>query len=68
MSLKTFHIVFISLSVLSLFGFGVWLAASGAVTEPGVQYVGAGLSFVTGMALAEYGRRFLRRYKKLSYM
>lgn len=68
MSLKAFHIFFIALSALALYGFGVWLLLSGAVTVPGLQYGGAVASFAAGTLLVEYGRRFLRRFKKFSFM
>lgn len=68
MSLKTFHIVFIALSVLSLFGFGVWLLLAGVVTSSELRFGGAVASFIAGAGLVEYGRRFLRKFKQLSYM
>lgn len=68
MSLKTFHIVFITLSALSLFGFGVWLLFSDVEITAGLQYGGAFSSFIAGAVLLEYGRRFLRRFKQFSFM
>lgn len=68
MSLKAFHIFFIALSALSLFGFGVWLLLAGVVTSSELRFGGAVASFVAGAGLVEYGRRFLRKFKQLSYM
>ncbi|MBS4028708.1 MAG: hypothetical protein KGZ58_08720 [Ignavibacteriales bacterium] len=61
MSLKTFHIFFISLSVLTAIGFGVWLLNENAP-------VFAVLSFLSGIGLIVYGISFLRKLKHVSFI
>jgi uncharacterized membrane protein len=57
MSLKTFHIFFISVAVLLCLGFGAW-----CLQQPG--YTGAGIgSFAVAVALVVYEVMFLRRFK-----
>jgi uncharacterized membrane protein SirB2 len=65
-SLKAFHIVFISLSVLTLLGFAAWFALSEAVEAGVVRVLGALLSLLSGIALFLYGRRFVRKFKHFS--
>jgi hypothetical protein len=60
-SLKGFHIVFITLSTLCLVGFAVWTLASDV--EPAVRVIGA-FSAVLGFALAAYGAWFYRNKLK----
>jgi len=61
MSLKTFHIFFISVSVLTAFGFGVWLYQH--------SFLVYGLiSFLLGKALIVYGIYFLRKLKHVSFI
>ena len=61
MSLKGFHIVFISLATLCLVGFAVWAF----VSNPGVAIrVGGGVSALLGIALAVYGSWFYRNKLK----
>ncbi len=68
MSLKTFHIFFIVVSVLFLFGFGAWnvtmYQSGGNVT----MVAFAGISFLAGIGLVLYGIRFLRKLKKVSFL
>ena len=68
MSLKSFHIVFISLSTLCAFGFGVWLLFGNAVDQSWCNVAGGIVSFLVGFALVAYGVRFLRKYRHLSFM
>ena len=68
MSLKTFHIFFIVVSTLFLFGYGAWnvtMYQSGGSLSP-VAYAGA--SFLAGAGLVVYGIRFLRKLKNVSYL
>ena len=67
MSLKAFHIVFISASVLLCLGFGAWCLA-------GYREVGQTRDLVFGCVsgglaagLAGYGWAFLRKLKHISY-
>lgn len=63
MSLKGFHVVFVTLSTLCLVGFAVWSFASDV--EPLVR-IGGGISAVLGVALAAYGSWFYRTKLKNS--
>jgi hypothetical protein len=58
MSLKTFHIFFISVAVLLCLGFGVW-----CLRQPGYTLAGIG-SFVVAAGLVVYEVIFLRRFKE----
>lgn len=68
MSLKSFHIVFIALSIFLAIGFGIWevleYARSG---ESGHLLVGIA-SIIVAVALTAYGIRFLRKLKHMSYL
>jgi F0F1-type ATP synthase assembly protein I len=56
-SLKTFHILFISISVLLCAGCALWAFAYGVEPVFGVA------SILVGLALAIYGVLFLRKSK-----
>ncbi len=68
MSLKFFHVLFVALALLGSVGFAVWSfrqAAAGA----GALYVALGvLAVVVAIALAVYGRWFLKKMKDVSYL
>ena len=68
MSLKAFHVIFISLSVLlclAVGGFGIQSFISGS-NAVGIL---VGLFFVLlGIALVSYELRFLRKFKNVSYL
>ncbi|MBF8248396.1 MAG: hypothetical protein HW374_1196 [Bacteroidetes bacterium] len=68
MSLKSFHIVFISVSTLCAFGFGAWLLFANAVDQSWSNVAGGIVSFLVGFALVAYGVRFLKKFRHLSYM
>ncbi len=57
MSLKTFHIFFISVAVLLCLGYGVW-----CLQQPGYTAAGIG-SFAVAVVLVVYEVIFLRRFK-----
>jgi hypothetical protein len=65
MSLKVFHIIFISVSILLCFGFGLWLVLNTTGFEL-LSFVGAGISFAAGLGLVYYGKRFIRKFKHVS--
>ena len=64
MSLKAFHLAFISLSTLIAFGFGAWtfIETSGNFTVYGF------LSFLSGVGLIVYGVKFLKKFRDISYL
>lgn len=68
MSLKAFHLVFITLSSLMTVGVGgwAWLAWS---REGGLSLLGLGIFCAVGLvALLAYGRYFLKKLKSISYL
>jgi hypothetical protein len=62
MSLKVFHVFFITVSVLLCVGFGWWCFV--AVTGPAFRAAGA-LSFLAALALVVYEIFFLRKMRNL---
>lgn len=63
MSLKAFHVFFITVSVLLCLGFGAWCLNSDA-TQGRTAYTVAGyISFVLGVALVAYEIVFLKKFK-----
>ena len=68
MSLKAFHIVFVSMSILCLLGFGFW--AINAYFEFGETLnLGLGIvSFVGCGVMVVYGKWFLKKLKGWSYL
>ena len=64
MSLKAFHIFFITISVLLCFGFGAWcLESEYAKGQPAYAITGY-VSFALGVALVVYEILFLRKFKE----
>lgn len=69
MSLKAFHIVFVTVSILltvslSAWGFSNYFNPGGAVVD-----LAYGVLFaVSALALAVYGKYFLRKLKHISYL
>lgn len=68
MSLKAFHIVFISVSVLTAFGFAAWLLNGYSKSDASGQLVGGVFSILAGLGLIVYGIRFLRKLKHVSFL
>ena len=69
MSLKAFHVVFITAASALAFGFGVWLlreyrGENGAVRD----LIGSVASLAVGMGLLVYERFFLKKLKNESYL
>lgn len=65
MNLKGFHVVFILVATLTVFGFGAWGIAEGRSTsDVGMVLMGA-TSTVAGVALLSYGGWFLRKLRGL---
>ena len=69
MSLKAFHIVFVTASTLLAFGFGAWglwqfFAGSRALLD---LMMGVA-SIAGGVALIVYGKYFLKKLKNISYL
>lgn len=68
MSLKTFHVVFIAVSVLTAFGFATWLLDGYLKSHATGQLIGGFLSVLVGVGLIVYGIRFLRKLKHVSFL
>ncbi|MGO8837097.1 MAG: hypothetical protein ACLQAH_03635 [Limisphaerales bacterium] len=69
MSLKTFHIIFITVSSALALGCGVWLLISGFSADGTKKDVFFGISSLIGAgALIFYGRYFLKKLKNISYL
>jgi hypothetical protein len=68
MSLKAFHLIFVSASIAVSLFLGVW--AFMAYRESGLRmYLGySGASAVAVVALLWYGRYFLKKLKHISYL
>ena len=65
MSLKAFHIFFISLSILLSLGLGGW-GVSAYASQGNVGALALGVIFgLTGFALLIYGRSFLRKMREI---
>jgi len=68
MSLKAFHVIFITASALLAFGFGAWmLRAYQDSSSQGDIAFGIG-SIVVGAALVVYEAFFIRKLKNVSYL
>jgi len=68
MSLKAFHIIFITAAILLAFGFGAWLANNFFADGGVLNLVFAALSVAAGVGLIFYERYFLKKTKKVSYL
>ncbi len=68
MSLKAFHVFFVSLSVLCALGFGGWSIVDWHRTGSGGTLLLGVLGFVAAAALVWYGLWFLRKLKNVSYL
>jgi hypothetical protein len=65
MSLKAFHIVFITFSTLLAFGIGVWCLWINSTGGTTAYTTGAIVSFAAAVALIIYGCWFWRKMKRL---
>ncbi len=65
MSLKVFHIVFITFSILLALGVGSWCIWVDLIEGVPVYRAGAICSFVAAVALFVYGIWFYRKMKRL---
>lgn len=68
MSLKTFHIVFVSVSTILSFGVAGWAFKGYRMTGSKADlWFGIG-GVVVGIGLLVYGRYFLKKLKKIGYL
>jgi steroid 5-alpha reductase family enzyme len=68
MSLKAFHIVFITVSVLLLLFLSGWAFSNSRQGGGAMDAVWGSLALATAAALAVYGQRFLKRLKHISFL
>lgn len=68
MSLKAFHIVFVSLSILLAFGFAAWCFAQYGDGHRSADLIYGIGSAVAGIGLIFYGKYVLRKLKNISYL
>jgi len=65
MSLKGFHIVFITFSTLLALGCGAWCVWVNSIAGAPVYLAGAAVSFAAAFILVLYGVWFYRKMKRL---
>jgi hypothetical protein len=68
MSLKTFHVAFVSLCIVLCVGLAAWWIGQ---WQTGRQRAGCGLAWDgwwPAVGLVEYGRRALRKMRSISYL
>lgn len=68
MSLKAFHIVFVTCTVLLAFFFGGWLLDEYRATGQAMQLIGGIASILAGVGMIWYGRAVLHKLKHISYL
>ena len=69
MSLKAFHLIFITAAIALAFGCGVWGVKDYCSPEGRLLDLIFGLgSFITGIGLILYERYFLKKLKKVDYL
>jgi len=67
-SLKAFHIIFVTLSMLLAGGFALWAILQYRTTGELGLLVGGVVSGLLFLAMGMYGRWFLRKLKNESYL
>ena len=68
MSLKAFHIFFITISVLCAFGFGAWLFEQYTQSGKSITMLFGVVSLGVGFGLIIYGIKFLKKLKHVSFI
>jgi len=69
MSLKAFHVVFITASSALAVGFGIWELKNGFAKDGSAWDFVYGIgSFIVGIGLLFYERYFLKKLKDVSYL
>lgn len=68
MSLKVFHVVFISFSALLAFAFGFWILIVESNEIGLAEVIAAFFSFAVGIILILYEVKFLQKFKHVKFM
>ena len=68
MSLKAFHVFFITISILVTLFFGTWLFVTVEAGEAVWRFVFGTISYGVAALLVVYGRYFLRRFRHVGYL
>jgi hypothetical protein len=68
MSLKAFHVVFVTASVLLLLVLAGWCFGNYRTDGALSQLAWAGVCLAATVAMLVYGRYFLRKFKNISYL
>jgi hypothetical protein len=68
MSLKAFHVVFVTASVLLMLVLAGWCFGNYRADGASSQLVWTGACLAATIVLLVYGRYFLRKFKDISYL
>jgi hypothetical protein len=68
MSLKAFHIVFVTASVLLLLVLAGWCFGNYREDGATIHLVWGSLSVAASSGMVAYGKLFLRKFKNISYL
>ena len=68
MSLKAFHVIFITAASLLAFGFGAWMLRAHAEAGMKSDLIYGVASLVVGVGLLIYECFFIKKLKKISYL
>ena len=68
MSLKAFHIVFVTASTLLAFGFGAWSLHQYSETKALADLLTGVGALLSGIGLLWYGKYFLKKLRNVSYL
>ncbi|MAH75635.1 MAG: hypothetical protein CBC62_05430 [Opitutia bacterium TMED102] len=68
MSLKAFHLVFIILSILFSFVFGIWAVINYGSSDKVAELILGIISLIGSVAMTIYLFFFLKKFKHVSYL
>ena len=68
MSLKAFHLIFITAASILAFGFGWWMLRAYEAEGVKSDQIYGVASFVVGVALLVYEAYFIKKSKNISYL
>lgn len=68
MSLKAFHVVFVTVSVLLMLVIAAWCFGNYRAGQSGTDLAGGVLALAAAAGLLVYGKIFLRKFKNISYL